>query len=92
MGIERMTWHVELSRAGGRAVAITATWHGRLFGGRPEGLGADLAAIPKGSLASFAARSVVKLEPGVRVRLDRDLAAGLAHHGLPVPSLSAKAR
>ena len=92
MGIERMTWHVELTRAGGRAVAITATWHGRLFGGRAEGLGADLAAIPIGLLASFAARSAVKLEPDVRLRLDRDLGAGLAGHGLAVPSLAANAR
>ncbi len=57
-----------------------------------EGLGDALAAMAHGSIASFTARSAVKLESALRRLLERELAAGQRGHRLPVPNLDANAR
>jgi len=89
--IELWRWQLDLTRAPGKAVAIAATWQGNLYGERyPEGLGAALAAMPKGSIARFSAHAKNRPDATRKKRLEQDLARGLRAHGLPTPNLVPK--
>ncbi len=78
-------WRIELSRSG----AIAATWHGRIFGERAiAGLGAAIAAVPRGWVTALTAHAAVRLEPELRDQLERDLAIGATAHGLAAPIIA----
>jgi len=76
-------WRIELARAAG-GIAIDLTWRAATASRWPSAM---IAALPRGSVATIAARSIVSLDFYDHARLEAELAEAARHHRLPPPRL-----